>query len=114
MSGQDIDSLGTQLFGLEPMMVLGLATVASGAVGWLLGPFVGNAVFGVVYRRVGGEIASKEKYFYQRVKRYRVDPSHGSVSNPVPDYYGEKIDSVQAYRSWLRDQRAYNKKRQIL
>jgi len=30
----------------------------------------------------------------------------------VPDYYGEKIGSVKDYRQWLKDQRAYNKKRQ--
>jgi hypothetical protein len=29
----------------------------------------------------------------------------------VPDYYGEKITSVQGYRNWLKDQRAFNKKR---
>lgn len=36
--------------------MLGLATAGSGAVGWLLGPFVGGGLFGVVYRRVGGEM----------------------------------------------------------
>lgn len=45
------------LFGLDPFLVLGLATMASGAVGWLLGPFVGNAVFGIVWRRSRGQIA---------------------------------------------------------
>ena len=45
------------LFGLDPFILLGLATASSGAVGWLLGPFVGNAVFGMVHRRVGREIA---------------------------------------------------------
>jgi import inner membrane translocase subunit TIM23 len=34
------------------------------------------------------------------------------MQNPVPDYYGEKITSVLGYRNWLRDQRAFNKKRQ--
>ncbi len=37
--------------------MLGLVTLGSGAVGWLLGPFVGNAVFGMAHRRVGGQIA---------------------------------------------------------
>lgn len=37
--------------------MLGLSTVGSGGVGWLLGPFLGNAVFGVVYGRLGGQIA---------------------------------------------------------
>lgn len=33
------------------------------------------------------------------------------VSCAVPDFYGEKISSVAGYRQWLKDQRAYNKKR---
>ena len=53
----------------------------------------------------------KEKEFFDRIKRFRVDPSSNSIANPVPDYYGEKIGSVQGYRQWLKDQRAYNRKR---
>jgi import inner membrane translocase subunit TIM23 len=49
---------------------------------------------------------------FRRIKKYRVDGSGGSSANPVPDYYGEKIDSVRAYRNWMKDQRAFNKKRQ--
>lgn len=45
------------VFGLDPFLVLAALTAGSGAVGWLLGPFVGNAVFGVAHRRVGGQIA---------------------------------------------------------
>lgn len=44
------------VLGLDPFLVLGLITVGSGGVGWLLGPFLGNAVFGVAHRRVGGQI----------------------------------------------------------
>lgn len=29
----------------------------------------------------------------------------------VPDFYGEKISSVAGYRQWLKDQRAFNKKK---
>ena len=53
----------------------------------------------------------KEKEFYARIKKFRVDPSASSMANPVPDYYGEKISSVKDYRQWLKDQRAFNKKR---
>lgn len=92
--------------------MLGLCVMGSGGVGWLLGPFVGNAVFGVRYRGLRGEIERKEKDLYARIKKHRVDPSGGSSANPVPDYYGEKIGSVQGYRNWMKDQRAFNKKRQ--
>jgi import inner membrane translocase subunit TIM23 len=33
------------------------------------------------------------------------------LSFAVPDFYGEKIQSVQGYRRWLKDQRAFNKKK---
>jgi import inner membrane translocase subunit TIM23 len=32
-------------------------------------------------------------------------------SFPVPDFYGEKIQSVTGYRRWLKDQKAFNKKK---
>lgn len=44
--------------GLDPFLLLGLATAGSGAVGWLLGPFVGNAVFGISHRKLGAQIAA--------------------------------------------------------
>ena len=48
---QDLENLGVQVMGLDPFVVLGLATAACGAAGWLMGPFVGNAVWGLIYRR---------------------------------------------------------------
>lgn len=129
---QDLESLGVQVMGLDPFVVLGLATAACGAAGWLMGPFVGNAVWGLIYRNYRTSvnivslcpreipanwisaytvISQKEKEFFNRIKKYRVDPSSNSIANPVPDYYGEKIGSVQGYRQWLKDQRAFNRKR---
>ncbi|MCJ1368676.1 TIM23 complex component [Acarospora aff. strigata] len=112
ISQQDMETLGGQMFGLDPFVVLGLTTAGFGALGWLAGPFVGSAAFNMFNRKYKGQIAEKEREFYHRIKRYRVDPSSQSYSNPVPDYYGEKIGSVRDYRQWLKDQRAYNKKRQ--
>ncbi|GAQ33869.1 presequence translocated-associated motor subunit PAM17 [Aspergillus tubingensis] len=111
LSTQDLESLGAQVMGLDPFVVLGMATAACGAAGWLVGPFVGNAVWGLVYRRYKPAVMVKEKEFFDRIRRFRVDPSSNSIANPVPDYYGEKIGSVQGYRQWLKDQRAYNRKR---
>lgn len=127
LSTQDIESLGAQVMGLDPIVVLGMSTMACGAVGWLLGPFVGNGLWSLVNRKYTAAFArvsysstlsctaanqvQKEKEFFDRIRRFRVDPSSNSIANPVPDYYGEKIGSVQGYRSWLKDQRAYNRKR---
>ncbi|KAI9850383.1 MAG: TIM23 complex component [Thelocarpon superellum] len=112
LSQQDLDAMGGQIFGLEPVVVLGLVTAGFGALGWLAGPFLGNAAFNVVNSKFRDQIVMKEREFFSRIKRFRVDPSSQSFSNPVPDYYGEKIGSVADYRQWLKDQRAYNKKRQ--
>ena len=56
-------------------------------------------------------VIQKEKSFYARIKRYRADASASSPQNPIPDYYGEKIGSVKAYRRWLKDQKAFNLKK---
>ncbi|KAJ5171216.1 uncharacterized protein N7500_003999 [Penicillium coprophilum] len=111
LSGQDLEHLGATVMGLDPFIVLGLATAACGAVGWLLGPALGNGIWGLVYRKYKPSVNTKEKEFFDRIRRFRVDPSTNSISNPVPDYYGEKIGSVAGYRNWLKDQRAYNRKR---
>ncbi|MCJ1242186.1 TIM23 complex component [Varicellaria rhodocarpa] len=112
LSQQDIERLGTQVLGLDPIIFVGVVTIACGAVGWLIGPFAGGAVFAMRWRGWRGEMAAKEKEFYQRIKRYRADPSSQSVNNPVPDYYGEKVDSIMGYRRWLKDQRAFMRKRE--
>lgn len=51
LSEQDLESLGAQVMGLDPFVVLGLATATCGAVGWLAGPFLGNAIWRLVYRK---------------------------------------------------------------
>ncbi|KAI9842451.1 MAG: TIM23 complex component [Sclerophora amabilis] len=112
LAQQDLDPLSVTLFGLDPMLLFGLTIAGFGTVGWLAGPFLGGAMFRLLNKRFSSQIAVKEKEFYDRIKRYRVDPSSQSLSNPVPDYYGEKISSVGGYRQWMKDQRAYNKKRQ--
>lgn len=51
LSSQDLESLGAQVMGLDPFIVLGMATAACGAVGWLAGPIVGNGLWSLVNRR---------------------------------------------------------------
>ncbi|KAF2112298.1 mitochondrial import protein Pam17-domain-containing protein [Lophiotrema nucula] len=105
------DSMAAASIGLDPLIVTGLGFVGFLATGWLIGPFFGNAIFNTYYRNIRGDIEAKEREFYNRIKRHRVDPTSSSMANPVPDYYGEKIGSVAGYRRWLKDQRAFNLKR---
>ncbi|KAJ4297415.1 TIM23 complex component [Collariella sp. IMI 366227] len=96
---------------LDPLITLGLMTMGCAALGWLVGPSAGAAVFNALKSKYKGPMAIKESEFFARIKKNRVDPTSSSVRNPVPDYYGEKISSVAGYRQWLRDQRAFNRKK---
>ncbi|EPE04224.1 presequence translocase-associated motor subunit [Ophiostoma piceae UAMH 11346] len=96
---------------LDPFVTLGLMTFGFSALGWLVGPSMGNAVFYTWKRQFRQQMTTKEVQFFARVKKNRVDPTNSSAGNPVPDFYGEKISSVAGYRQWLKDQRAFNKKR---
>jgi import inner membrane translocase subunit TIM23 len=58
LSQQDVDALGTQIFGLDPVVVLGLATAGFGAVGWLMGPVFGNAAFRLANKRFAAQMAA--------------------------------------------------------
>lgn len=111
LTRSDMDALVGQI-PLDPFITLGLITFTCGGVGWLVGPILGTGIFNLRNRKYKGQMNAKEKEFYARVKKYRVDPSASSMANPVPDFYGEKVSSVQGYRQWLKDQRAFNKKRQ--
>ncbi|KAK4058624.1 TIM23 complex component [Microbotryomycetes sp. JL221] len=101
------------IMGIEPIWAYAIATVACGALGWLAGPSLGNQMWRLTHRRVLQSMEVKEREFFEHVKRMRVDPSRQSVSNPVPDYYAEKVHSLKGYRQWLRDQSAYRRKAQF-
>ena len=109
IAAQDLETL--QVFGLDPLVASVIAALSFAAVGWLCGPIIGSVLFRMFVRR-SREMPAKEQDFYGRIKRYRVDPSSSSMQNPVPDFYGEKITSVAGYRRWLKDQRAFNRKRE--
>ncbi|KAK5122440.1 hypothetical protein LTR85_004024 [Meristemomyces frigidus] len=110
---QDLDTWGAQVSGLDPFIVLGISGVAIAAGGWLCGPSIGSGLFSLWAGRRGWNkaIAQKEKKFFAHVVKHRADPSSSSPQNPIPDYYGEKIGSVKDYRRWLKDQRAFNLKK---
>lgn len=67
---QDLEKVGSMMFGLDPIFGLVLLTAGFGAVGWLVGPFAGNWVFGVVNRRLAGELALVS--FFSVLLRWRV------------------------------------------
>ncbi|EEY18954.1 presequence translocase-associated motor [Verticillium alfalfae VaMs.102] len=96
---------------LDPFVTLGIMVLGFAGLGWLAGPSLGSTVFNLINRKWKKQITNKEIEFFGRVKKNRVDPTASGAGNPVPDYYGENISSVAGYRQWLKDQRAFNKKR---
>jgi import inner membrane translocase subunit TIM23 len=99
------------IMGFDPLMVYGLGVFLCGGLGYLVGPSVGDIVFKrILIRKQAASFAKKNTEFLQHIKKNRPDPRNQSYSNPVTDYYGEKIGSLKDYRQWLRDGRAYRKK----
>lgn len=98
------------IMGFDPLVVVSAALVASGAFGYLLGPIFGTSIFKMRQKTNLADYNQKTKEFLRHVIENRVDSSSQSFSNPVPDYYGEKIGSVREYRQWLRDCHAFRRK----
>lgn len=98
------------IFGFDPFMIFFAGFMGVTGLGYMLGPMLGGLVFRATNSSRIGIYKAKNKEFLAKVFRNRVDPSSQSFSNPVPDYYGEKIDGLKAYRQWLRDCHAYRRK----
>ncbi|KAK4515721.1 uncharacterized protein ATC70_010674 [Mucor velutinosus] len=100
----------TKVLGMDPLMAAVASTLAAGFGGFLMGPVVGNAFFKLMNGKVVHAMDIRDKEFYEHIKKNRADARLNSIRNPVPDYYGEKIQSVQDYRAWLRKQREHYRK----
>ncbi|KAF6057677.1 Presequence translocated-associated motor subunit PAM17, mitochondrial [Candida parapsilosis] len=98
------------MFGFDPLMVMGGGVIAGGLLGYLLGPVVGQVVFKTLNRLKLKAFDVRNSQFLSRLKVKRPDPSSQSFSNPIPDYYGERIYSLKDYRQWLRDCNAFRRK----
>ncbi|GAA6011610.1 hypothetical protein JCM11491_004704 [Sporobolomyces phaffii] len=98
------------LLGIQPVYIYGIATIGCIGLGWLAGPILGSTVWKAVNRRNVRAIEAKDKDFFRHVVKNRADASRNSVSNPIPDYYAEKVGSLKDYRHWLRDQRTFMRK----
>ncbi|KAJ1935328.1 TIM23 complex component [Linderina macrospora] len=79
-------------------------------MGFAVGPSVGRVWYKIGNRRLAQTLDQKEAEFFHHVKANRSDPSFSSVNNPLPDFYGEKINSLQGYRRWLRKQREHERR----
>ncbi|KAK7694032.1 hypothetical protein QCA50_003608 [Cerrena zonata] len=98
------------IFNVDPMIVYAVATIGCAGLGYLFGPILGSQCWRMTHRRTMKLIEAKDKQFHQHIVKNRVDPTAQSATNPVPDFYGEKIGSLHDYRQWLRDQSKYRRK----
>ncbi|KAF7791327.1 hypothetical protein EIP86_002341 [Pleurotus ostreatoroseus] len=98
------------IFNLDPMVVYGAATLGCAGAGYLIGPIIGSALWRFMNRNTMRLIEARDKEFHNHIVKNRVDPAAQSATNPVPDFYGEKIGSLHDYRQWLRDQAKYKRK----
>ncbi|KAJ2897560.1 TIM23 complex component [Coemansia aciculifera] len=96
--------------GIDPLILFGGSTVFCGVLGFVGGPSIGRMWYRIGNRRLASTIDAKEAEFFRHVKANRSDPNFSSASNPLPDFYGEKINSLAAYRKWLRKQREHERK----
>ncbi|KAI9809380.1 MAG: TIM23 complex component [Pycnora praestabilis] len=93
LSQQDIDALGGQVFGLDPLVVLGLATASFGAVGWFAGPLIGGTAFNMVNGRWKGQIAAVSSYLTMLQQSQHVSLS-ALVAKRSIQFAGEELANV--------------------
>jgi len=86
------------IVGLDPIMVLGGAVILGGGFGYLLTPFLCTAIFNLQNEAVIQPFKLMDEKLMMRIKRNRLTHSSRSFSNPVPDYYEERIYSLKDYR----------------
>ena len=60
-------------------------------LGALIGPSIGTALWRSTHRRMLPQIDAKDREFFRRVAKNRVDVSLQNPTQPVPDYYGMQL-----------------------
>ncbi|KAF8912125.1 mitochondrial import protein Pam17-domain-containing protein [Gymnopilus junonius] len=98
------------VMGIDPFFFYGFCTMGCVGFGALIGPTLGASIWRFRNRNILDLIDRRDTEFFQRIAKNRVDPTLQSPTQPVPDYYGEKIGSLAQYRQWLRDQNKYKRK----
>ncbi len=54
-------------------------------------------------RDVLKQLDQREREFYHRIAARRPKQIKTNLQHPLPDYYGERIESLGDYRRWLRN-----------
>jgi import inner membrane translocase subunit TIM23 len=86
LASQNLESIGAQVMGFDPFIILGLATAACGALGWLAGPVLGNAIWRLVYRKYKGAVAVVCCHFSSPLFLRSAFPAPAGRLYPYPDF----------------------------
>ena len=102
------------IFGLDPLVVVALGTFTGLAGSYFAGSAAAGWAFRLLKPRLAEALNARQRDFYTRITRYRANvPPNPTQMNFSFDFYGEKIRSVQDYRTWLRRQKKMLKERQF-
>jgi import inner membrane translocase subunit TIM23 len=95
------------LFGMDPLIVTGLASMGSGIVGYMVGAILSGTMWRWIHPQKASWMDEKDKELIRKIEKYRADPSTQPLFGGLPDYYGEKIYSIEQYHKWLKSQRKH-------
>ena len=103
MSPEDI----RPIFGMDPLIVLGLGGISSLLIGYLTLYHGGAVVWRLFRPELANQLAGRDKDFLRRIFENRFK----GVTNQSweDDYHGEKINSLSDYRQWIRKQQQKKK-----
>lgn len=80
----EIETIGAQLTGLDPMFVIGGSLMGIGGVGWLMGPFLGTAIFKIWKSSVATEF-TRVRHLFQSVEKVK---ARGEEEIPTQKHVG--------------------------
>ena len=90
------------IFGLDPIIVLGVGGVSSLLIGYLAMNHGSSAVWRLIKPELSKQLSQRDRDFMRRVAAYRFKGT--TQQSWEDDYHGEKINTVSDYRQWIRKQ----------
>ena len=90
------------IFGLDPIIVLGIGGICSFLIGYLFVNHGSSAVWRRIRPELSKQVTQRDRDFMQRVAAYRFKGTTQQWWED--DYHGDKINTVSDYRQWIRNQ----------
>jgi import inner membrane translocase subunit TIM23 len=99
------------ILGMDPGMVYMMGIGLSGVGGYLVGSLLSGSLFRFMNRSLIKKYDIMDARFSKLLDSHRPELVKVTASDNtrILDYFGERIDSLSAYRKWLRVQSRYKK-----